>query len=146
MKLIRTKKELTIDHNRFHAVGRLTRDPRYVAAGHKGEEHCIFTLAINRVVPLHDGPAADYIPCSLWGKETHTFIECRTKGDEVGILGRIRTGLVQQADGQKKFFWEVRVEEVQYGRRSLKNLQPKPKSDFVTKAVGQLTAEFGTNE
>lgn len=135
-----------MDHNRFHGVGRLTRDPQYIPAGNKGEDHCTFTLAINRVVPLHDGPVADYVPCSLWGEEARRFIECRAKGDEVGILGRFRTGFVQQGDGSRKIFWEIRVEEVQYGRRSLKNLQPKPKQDSATRAVGQLVTEFGNDD
>ncbi len=132
-----------MDHNRCHLVGRLTKDPQYVAAGIKGEDHCIFTLAINRVVPMEEGPVADFILCSLWGEESRRFIELRATGDEVGVLGRIRTGFVQQADGSRKHFWEVRVEEVQYGRRSLKNLQPRPKQDSTTRAVGQLTTEFG---
>lgn len=132
-----------MDHNRFHGVGRLTKDPQYIPAGRKGDDHCTFTLAMNRVVPLEEGPVADYVLCSLWGEEARRFVEFRAKGDEVGILGRIRTGFVQQADGSRKYFWEIRVEEVQYGRRSLKNLQPKPKEDSTTRAVGQLTTEFG---
>lgn len=132
-----------MDHNRCHLVGRLTKAPQYIPAGRKGDVHCTFTLAINRVVPLEDGPAADYILCSLWGEEANRFVETRATGDEVGILGRLRTGFVQQADGSRKHFWEVRVEEVQYGRRSLKNLQPRPKEDSTTRAVGRLTTEFG---
>lgn len=134
-----------MDHNRCHLVGRLAKDPQYVTAGIKGEDHCIFTLAINRVVPMEAGPVADFVLCSLWGEESRRFVEIRAKGDEVGVLGRIRTGFVQQADGSRKHFWEVRVEEVQYGRRSLKNLQPRPKEDSITRAVGQLTTEFGDN-
>ncbi len=135
-----------MDHNRCHLVGRLAKDPQYFPAGRKGEEHCTFILATNRVVPTEGGPVADYIQCSLWGEEARRFVELRAKGDEVGVLGRIRTGFVQQADGGRSFFSEVRVEEVQYGRRSLKNLQPKPKEDQITKAVGKLTAEFDNDE
>jgi single-strand DNA-binding protein len=133
-----------VDHNRFHAIGRLVRPPEYFTPGRKGQEHCTFTLAINRVVPNEDGPAADYIPCSLWGAEARNFYDCRGKGDEVLILGRIRTNFVQQADGERKFFWEVRVETVDYGRRSLKNLRAgNDMVDATTEAVKQLTTEFG---
>lgn len=134
-----------MDHNRCHLVGRLTKDPQYAPAGRKGDGHCTFTLAINRVVPTEEGPTPDYIQCSLWGEEARRFVELRAKGDEVGVLGRIRTGFVLQGDGSRKFFWEVRVEEVQYGRRSLKNLQPRPREDSTTRAVGRLTTEFGEN-
>ncbi len=135
-----------MDHNRCHLVGRLARDPQYIPKGRKGAAHCIFTIAINRVVPMEEGPVADFIQCSLWGEEALRFVEIRAKGDEVGVLGRIRTGFIQQADGGRKFFSEVRVEEVQYGRRSLKNLQPKPREDHTTRAVGRLAMEFKENE
>lgn len=131
-----------MDHNRCHLVGRLAKNPLFVDAGHKGEAHCTFTLAVNRVVPTEGGPAADFIQCSLWGEDAYHFVESRSVGDEVGVFGRIRTGFVQKTDGRRDFFCEVRVEEVKYGRRSLKNLQPRPKTDGATKAVKQLTAEF----
>lgn len=131
-----------MDHNRCHMVGRLARNPQLVPAGRKGDAHCTFTLAINRVVPTEEGPAVDYIRCALWGEEALRFVEIRSVGDEVGVFGRIRTGFHQRADGAKDFFWEVRVEEVDYGRRSLKNLRPRPKADPAMQAVKQLAAEF----
>lgn len=133
-----------MDHNRFNAIGRLVKSPEYFPPGRKGQEHCTFTLAINRVVPNEDGPIADFIPCSLWGDEASRFCETRDKGDEVAILGRIRTNFVPQASGDRKFFWEVRVETVEYGRRALKNLRALPrKEDVATRAVETLTTEFG---
>lgn len=135
-----------MDHNRCHLVGRLTKDPVYFEPGRKGDEHCTFTLAINRVVSNEDGPQADFILCSLWGEKARSLVEGRAKGDELGVLGRLRTGFVLQPDGSKRFFWEVRVEEVEYGRRSLRNLQPRPQQDKATQAVGALTMEFGDSE
>jgi single-strand DNA-binding protein len=131
-----------VDHNRVHLIGRLTKDPEFFPEGRKGEVHCSFTLAINRVVPNEQGPQADYIPCSLWGEEARRFVETRSKGDTVGILGRVRTSYVPQANGSSKFFWEVRVDEVQYGQRSLKNLRPRPTETHATSAMKRLTTEF----
>lgn len=134
-----------MDLNTVHLVGRLTKDPELVPAGRRGDVHAKFTLAVNRVVSNEDGPQADYIPCVLWGEEAHKFLECRAKGDEVGIKGRIRTSNVPQANGTMGFYWEVRVEEISYGRRALKNLKPKPMEDSVTRAVGSLSREFGSH-
>jgi len=131
-----------MDHNRWHGIGRLTREPEYIPAGRKGEGHCKFTLAVNRVVSNEAGPQADYVPCILWGEESLRFIEVRGKGDEVGIVGRIRTSNIPQADGSTHFHWEVRVDKVMYGRRSLKNLQPSPQETHTTRAVSRLTKEF----
>lgn len=132
-----------MDHNRFHGLGRLVKAPEFFPPGRKGQPHCTFTLAVNRVVPNEDGPAADYIPCSIWGPEAQRFCELRDKGDEVLILGRIRTNFVQRADGKRDFFWEVRAEDVEYGRKALKNLRAAPRQDAATTAVRQLTDEFG---
>ena len=132
-----------MDHNRWHGIGRLTKSPVYHPQGRRGEPHCTFILAINRVVPNEKGPVADYIPCSLWGEQAQRFVENRDKGDEVGVIGRLRINYVQQADGSSLPMVEVRVEEVHLGRKSLKNLQPKPKQTPATAAVGNLAAEFG---
>lgn len=131
-----------MDHNRCLIIGRLTKDPEYFPTGIRGEEHCIFTIASNRVVSDRNGPRADYIPCSLWGELARDFVETRSKGDEVGVFGRLRTNYVQQPDGTSRLFFEIRVDEVQKGRKSLKNLQPKPKSTSATHAVAKLQGEF----
>ena len=133
-----------MDHNRIHLIGRLTKNPEFHAAGKRGEPHCTFTLAVNRVVPNEQGPQADYLPCSLWGEEAGRFVESRAKGDEVGVTGRIRTGHVPQADGSYRFFWEVRVDRVSYGRRSLKNLQNPVQENTQTLAVKKLSREFSS--
>jgi single-strand DNA-binding protein len=132
-----------VDHNKWFGIGRLVRDPEYFPATRKAYEHVTFTIAIGRVVPSEEGPEADYIPCSLWGEQAKIFCEERGKGDEVQVSGRIRTSLIPQADGKKQHYWEVRADRVQHGRRSLKNLQPKPKQDSATRAVARLTREFG---
>jgi len=133
-----------LDHNRVHLIGRLVKAPQFFPPGRKGHEHCTFSIAVNRVVPNEEGPTADYLPCSLWGPEAVRFCEIRDKGDEVGILGRIRTNFVPQASGDKKFFWEIRVEHVEYGRRALKNLRAAPRQETVaTQAVRSLNREFG---
>jgi len=100
-------------------------------------------MAINRVVPNEEGPAADYVPCSVWGQEAANFVERVRKGDEVTCLGRIRTNFVPQADGDRRFFWEIRVDTVDYGRIALKNLRARTYADDTTRAVKKLTEEFG---
>lgn len=132
-----------MDHNRVHLVGRLARNPEYFPPGRRGQPHCTFTIAINRVVPNEDGPAVDYIPCSIWGEEAIRLAEKVHTGDEVACVGRIRTNFVPQAAGDKRFFWEVRIDYVEYGRIALKNLKAKASGDHATRAVRTLTEEFG---
>ncbi len=133
-----------MDHNGFQGIGRLVRDPQFFTAGQRGHEHCTGTLAINRVVPSSDGPEADYVPFSIWGPRSREFCEERAKGDTVMLRGRLRTSLVAGPDGKKTSYWEIRVDDFQFGHRSLKNMQPKPVRDATTAAVKQLTTEFGS--
>jgi single-strand DNA-binding protein len=131
-----------VDHNKTTLVGRLTANPEYYPAGIRGQDHCQFTIAVNRVVSDQNGPRADFIPCSLWGPACKAFVEQRAKGDEVGVIGRLRANYVPQPDGTSHLLFEVRVEEIHLGRKSLKNMQPAPEKTPATAAVGKLQEEF----
>lgn len=134
-----------MDHNRCQFVGRLTKNPVFYAKGRKGDEHCTFTLACNRVVPDEEGPKADYIQFALWGPAAKTFVEDREIGDEVMAFGALRTSMVPLGNGKVEFRWEIRVEEVEHGRKSLKNLAGRPAETKATRAVSRLTKEFGAD-
>jgi single-strand DNA-binding protein len=131
-----------VDQNRVVLVGRLTRDPEFQVPGSRGTAHCNFTLAVNRVVANRDGPKADYIPCSLWGKAAQEFAEVCSKGDEVGVIGRLRANYVQQPGGDSRCFFEIRVDEINLGAVARKNLQAKPKRTTTTAAIDTLREEF----
>ncbi len=132
-----------MDHNRFWGIGRLVKDPQHFEAGRRGEPHCTGILASNRVVPSEAGPEADYIPFSIWGEGARQFCEQCARGDTVLIAGRIRTSLVQKAGGGKESYWEVRADKAELIHQSRKNMQPAPKQDSTTAAVGKLNSEFG---
>ena len=134
-----------MDLNRCQFVGRLTKNPTFYPKGRKGDEHCTFTLAVNRVVPDEEGPKADYIQMALWGPAARIFVEDRQMGDEVMLFGSLRTSMVPLGDGKVEFRWEIRAEEVEHGRKSLKNLAGRPAETKATQAVRRLTEEFGEN-
>jgi single-stranded DNA-binding protein len=95
-------------------------------------------------VSSQNGPETDYISYSLWGEEAQRFVDKRDKGDEVGVVGRLRSSQIQLPGGGSRTVVEVRVVEVHYGRRSLKNMAPAPKSTSASRAIGQLQREFTT--
>jgi single-stranded DNA-binding protein len=68
------------------------------------------------------------------------------KGDELLILGRLRTNFVQKPDGNKESRFEVRAEEIRYGRTAKRNLQAAPVEDSATRAVDTLNVEFALPE
>jgi len=71
--------------NNVMLVGRLTADPEVK------DEQVIFTLSVNRTTKNLEGVyETDIIPCKLWhGFSTH-ITEHVSKGDVVGVRGRIQ--------------------------------------------------------
>ena len=133
-----------MDQNLIILVGRAVKDPEFVPAGRTGDPHIKFTLAVNRVVPRASGPKADYFPCTYWGQDAQKKLDMMSKGGEIAIVGRIYTDMVQGSSGRREFFWEVRIDELQPGRMSLKNLGAVGVvGDSRTDAMNQLHKEFG---
>jgi len=130
-----------MDLNVWNGIGRLVKDPEFVPAGATGDPHICFTLAVNRVVPRASGPKADYFPCTYWGKDAKELLGKLAKGNEIFVMGRIYTDMVQGKGMKREFFWEIRVEEIQTGREALKNMLP-PAQTGETEALSQLHREF----
>lgn len=105
--------------NKVVLIGRLTQNPklRYTQAG---KEVASFTLAVNRF--RKDG-VADFIRCSCWGKTAENLAKYQTKGNQIAIAGRIRTGSYNDKDGKKVYTTEVVADEIEYlgSKRDSKN-------------------------
>jgi len=96
--------------NRTVLVGRLTRDPelRYTQGG---TAVASFTLAVNRQFTNSQGEReADFINCVIWRKAAENFAKFTSKGELVGIDGRIQTRNYENKQGQRVYVTEVVVE------------------------------------
>lgn len=96
--------------NKVVLIGRLTRDPelRYTQAG---KAVASFTLAVNR---FRKDDVADFIRCSCWGKTAENLAKYQTKGNQIAIAGRIRTGSYNDKDGKKVYTTEVVADEIEF--------------------------------
>ena len=96
--------------NKVVLIGRLTQNPelRYTQAG---KEVASFTLAVNR---FRKDDVADFIRCSCWGKTAENLAKYQTKGNQIAIAGRIRTGSYNDKDGKKVYTTEVVADEIEY--------------------------------
>jgi single-strand DNA-binding protein len=113
--------------NRVVLVGRLTRDPELKLL--KENMMTKFTLAVED--RLSKTKKTDFINCIAWGGTAKAIADYQSKGDMLGVTGRITTGSYENKEGQKVYTTEVLVEEVDFigGRKQdNSNVEPSVKS------------------
>lgn len=95
--------------NKVILMGRLTSDPE---VRYSQTNICIarYTLAVNRRFKKDGEPDADFINCVAFGKSGEFVEKYLKKGQMIGIVGRIQTG-VYEKDGRKYYRTDIIVEE-----------------------------------
>lgn len=100
--------------NNVVLVGRLTKDPD-IRNTQQGTEVASFTLAINRNFKDQNGNReADFINCVAWRKTAELIRDHVSKGQQIGVVGRIQTRSYDNQQVQKVFVTEVVVNEIQF--------------------------------
>lgn len=99
--------------NTVNLVGRLTRDPD-IRYANSGTSIARFSVAVDRRIKSENGPTADFIPCTAFGKTAEFLEKYFHKGQRIGIVGRIQTGSYTNNDGQKVYTMDVIVETVEF--------------------------------
>src|SRR5690625_7698892 len=97
--------------NRAVLVGRLTRDPdlRYTP---NGVAVANFTIAVNRPFTNQQGNRdADFINCVVWRRPAENLANYMSKGNLIGVDGRIQSRSYEGQDGKT-----VRSEERRVGK------------------------------
>ena len=100
--------------NNVMLIGRLTRDIdlRYTEAG---KACATFTIAVNRPYTNQDGKReADFINIVVWGALAENTKKFVSKGNLVGIEGRLQTRTYEASDGKKKVITEVSANNIQF--------------------------------
>ena len=102
--------------NSVNLVGRLTRDPdlRYTSGNQTAVAR--FSVAIDRGKDKRTGEdmGADFPSIIVFGKTAENCSNYLTKGDRVGITGRIQTGSYVNRDGQKVYTTDVVANRVEF--------------------------------
>ena len=100
--------------NKVVLMGRLTRDPeiRY-SQGQTPTAIARYTLAVDRR-GRNGEAAADFIPCTAFGKSAEFAEKWLHQGIKVLISGRIQTGSYTNRDGQKVYTTDVIVEDQEF--------------------------------
>lgn len=98
--------------NNVCLIGRITAEPEMRVTA-TGVEICGFTLAVNRNFVNADGEReADFINCVAFRNSAKIIADYVSKGNLLGIDGRIQTRNYDDKDGKKVYVTEVIVNQV----------------------------------
>jgi single-strand DNA-binding protein len=99
--------------NNVVLIGRLTNDPtvRYTA-----DQMAIasFTVAVDRPASADKEKQADFPRVTVFGKQAENCEKYLTKGRQVAVQGRIRTGSYKNKEGATVYTTEVVAERVEF--------------------------------
>lgn len=106
--------------NNATLLGRLTRDPelKYTQSGTAVTR---ITVAVDRglskekrqAAQANNQPTADFINCTGWGRIAELISNYFSKGNQIGIVGRIQTGSYEK-NGQMVYTTDVVINSVSF--------------------------------
>lgn len=117
--------------NKVILMGRLTKDPevRYTQATNTMVTS--FTLAVNRrFVKQGEERQADFINVVAWNKSAEFVSKYFSKGQQVGVIGRIQTRNYDDEQGVKHYITEVIAEEVYFAGEKKEKSQNNTTDNF----------------
>lgn len=101
--------------NKVILMGRLTKDPEVRYTQSTNTMVTSFTLAVNRrFVKQGEERQADFINIVAWNKTAEFVSKYFSKGQQVGVIGRIQTRNYENEEGIKHYITEVIAEEVYF--------------------------------
>ena len=117
--------------NKVILLGRLTKDPETRYTQSTNTQVTNFTLAVNRrFVKQGEERQADFINIVSWNKTAEFVSKYFSKGQQVGVIGRIQTRNYDDEQGVKHYITEVIAEEVYFAGEKKEKAQNDPTDDF----------------
>ena len=99
--------------NQAVLVGRIVQEPELNKTDKGNITH--ITLAVPRSFKNMNGEYdTDFINCTLWQAIAENTVEYCSKGDLVGIKGRIQSSTYEDKDGNKRYAVEIIAEKVTF--------------------------------
>ena len=114
--------------NNVSLIGRLCKDPdiREVGKGDKATTMAVFVLAVDRI----GSEEADFIRCVMFGKTAEFAEKYLTKGQRVGVTGRIQTGSYEDQDGETRYTTDVIAERLTFADGKREEDEPVKKAAY----------------
>lgn len=99
--------------NRLNVVGRIVREVTMKDVGN-GKVVMNNTIAIPKIVKKEGGPEADFINFVAWGKRAELIEEYCSKGDLIGLDGKIQSRRYLNEKENTVYVVELLVESVHF--------------------------------
>jgi single-strand DNA-binding protein len=95
-------------------IGRLVKTPE-LKVTNSNTPFTNFTIAVNRQFKSESGEQeADFINCIVWRKQAENLCKYQTKGNLIGVQGRIQTRNYEDNDGKTIYITEVVADSIQF--------------------------------
>ena len=109
--------------NSVNLTGRLTKDPelRYIPESQNAV--ATFTIAVDR--PFSKEKQADFIKCTVFGKQAENCEKFTAKGKMVGVQGYIKTGSYKNKEGATVYTTDVIADRVEFLEWKNDGAEPK---------------------
>lgn len=126
--------------NNVSLIGRLTADPE-LKNSQNGTAYVRFSIAVDRQYSKDKEKQTDFINIVAW-KGTAEFV-CKyfTRGQRIGITGRIQTGSYTDQNGNKRSSFDVVANDVGFVERKqstyIGNNDVPDQNDSNTNSLGQ---------
>lgn len=106
-------------------IGRLTRDPELRYTPNTNQAVITFTIAVDKglsrekreEMEAKNMPTADFISIVAWGRTAENISNYVSKGNMVGVTGRIQSRTYEAKDGTKRYVTEVIASSVEFLER-----------------------------
>lgn len=126
--------------NKVTLIGRTTKEIE-LKKTNSNKSYCQFTLAVNR-----DKENSDFINCVAWNKLAELLSQYVSKGNRIGVNGRIATRTYEGRD-RKVYVTEVVADEVEF----LENKKEQSTSNSTTyrkdiNVNDQFDSDFNASE
>ena len=114
-------------------IGRLTRDPELRYTPNTNQAVITFTIAVDKGLSREKReemeakgmPTADFISIVAWGRTAENISNYVSKGNMVGVTGRIQSRTYEAKDGTKRYVTEVIASSVEFlERRNITSQSP----------------------
>ena len=94
--------------------GRLVEAPDLSSKENGGDTNlwCSFRLAVGRDRKKEGEADTDFFPCMIFGRSASYLARWGMKGGRILVVGRLRTGTVDNQDGSRSFYTQVMVDKV----------------------------------
>lgn len=114
-------------------IGRLIRDPELRYTPNTNQAVITFTIAVDKglsrekreEMEAKNMPTADFISIVAWGRTAENISNYVSKGNMVGVTGRIQSRTYEAKDGTKRYVTEVIASSVEFlERRNITSQSP----------------------